>query len=303
VNALTVDVGFGYDRIARKFTGKERDVETGNDYFGARYFSSPQGRWTIPDWSGRQEPVPYAKLDNPQSLNLYAYVLNNPLSRMDADGHIDCSGKNAQGIGCQFIAAWSAAHGIAQGLTGTAAQLLNDGVRRIQYFSEAAGLGGPGSSAARKSLQAATYRKLSPIGQAYTDAASAARKAQLVGKTAEQLLESAPRTNPSINAAGVGSAVVGTAGVALGVGSVVVDTLNAPAGQRIETATQGGMALGASLAGAQAGAEVGAFAGPWGAFVGSVVGGLGGAQAVKAVKDNPLPDGLVDFGRYGSAFM
>ena len=38
-------------------------------------------------WSAKAEPVPYAKLDNPQSLNLYAYVDNNPLSRADADGH------------------------------------------------------------------------------------------------------------------------------------------------------------------------------------------------------------------------
>ncbi len=40
-----------------------------------------------PDWSAKAEPVPYSKLDNPQSLNLYAYVLNNPLSKADRDGH------------------------------------------------------------------------------------------------------------------------------------------------------------------------------------------------------------------------
>ena len=34
------------------------------------------------------EPVPYAKLGNPQSLNLYSYVLNNPVSSVDIDGHI-----------------------------------------------------------------------------------------------------------------------------------------------------------------------------------------------------------------------
>ena len=73
-----------------QFTGKERDVETGNDYFGARYFSSPQGRWTIPDWSGRQDPVPYATVTDPQTLNLYAYVRNNPLVKADPDGH--CGG-------------------------------------------------------------------------------------------------------------------------------------------------------------------------------------------------------------------
>ena len=45
------------------------------------------GRFMSPDWSAKAEPVPYAKLDNPQSLNLYAYVGNNPLIRIDADGH------------------------------------------------------------------------------------------------------------------------------------------------------------------------------------------------------------------------
>jgi RHS repeat-associated protein len=70
------------------FTGKERDSESGNDYFMARYYSSAMGRFMSPDWSAQEEPVPYAKLDDPQSLNLYAYVRNNPLSRVDADGHI-----------------------------------------------------------------------------------------------------------------------------------------------------------------------------------------------------------------------
>lgn len=76
------------------FTGKERDAESGNDYFGARYYSSLAGRFLTPDWSAKVEPVPYAKLDNPQSLNLYAYVDNNPLSRIDADGHCGASDPN-----------------------------------------------------------------------------------------------------------------------------------------------------------------------------------------------------------------
>jgi RHS repeat-associated protein len=69
------------------FTGKERDSESGNDYFEARYYSSNMGRFMSPDWSAKVEPVPYAKLDDPQSLNLYAYVGNNPLTREDEDGH------------------------------------------------------------------------------------------------------------------------------------------------------------------------------------------------------------------------
>jgi RHS repeat-associated protein len=69
------------------FTGKERDTESGNDYFGARYYASTMGRWLSPDWSAKVEPVPYAKLDDPQSLNLYAYLMNSPLDGVDEDGH------------------------------------------------------------------------------------------------------------------------------------------------------------------------------------------------------------------------
>ena len=68
-------------------TGKERDLESGNDYFGARYYASTMGRFMSPDWSAKEEPVPYATMNDPQSLNLYAYVRNNPLRGVDPDGH------------------------------------------------------------------------------------------------------------------------------------------------------------------------------------------------------------------------
>src|SRR5262249_22079625 len=45
------------------------------------------GRWMSPDWSEEPEPVPYADLIDPQSLNLYGYVRDNLMSRADADGH------------------------------------------------------------------------------------------------------------------------------------------------------------------------------------------------------------------------
>jgi RHS repeat-associated protein len=77
----------GGDPSPQHFTGKVRDVESNNDYFGARYYSNNTGRFLIPDWSAKEEPVPYAALNNPQTLNLYPYVANNPLSRSDADGH------------------------------------------------------------------------------------------------------------------------------------------------------------------------------------------------------------------------
>jgi RHS repeat-associated protein len=75
------------DATEHHFTQKERDTESGNDYFFARYYSSALGRFTTPDWSGKEEPVPYARLTDPQSLNLYAYVGNNPVLHVDPDGH------------------------------------------------------------------------------------------------------------------------------------------------------------------------------------------------------------------------
>jgi RHS repeat-associated protein len=100
------------NRVGSCSTGKERDTESGNDYFPARYYSSSMGRWLSPDWSAKYEPVPYAKLDNPQTLNLYAYVMNNPLTRFDPDGHWNCTGENAKGSACIAMAAIHAANGL-----------------------------------------------------------------------------------------------------------------------------------------------------------------------------------------------
>jgi RHS repeat-associated protein len=70
-----------------KFTGKERDVESGLDNFGARYNASSLGRFMTPDWAAKPTTVPYASFGDPQTLNLYSYVENAPLNRIDADGH------------------------------------------------------------------------------------------------------------------------------------------------------------------------------------------------------------------------
>jgi RHS repeat-associated protein len=71
-----------------KFTGKERDSESGLDNFGARYDSSSLGRFMTPDWDAKPVTVPYASFGDPQTLNLYGYVENAPLNRIDADGHV-----------------------------------------------------------------------------------------------------------------------------------------------------------------------------------------------------------------------
>lgn len=96
----TTTAAYGYDPLVEQFTSKERDAETGLDYFGARYFSAAQGRFTTPDeWQGgivdaftgseteQPGPLPYADITDPQTLNKYAYVRNNPLRYVDPDGH------------------------------------------------------------------------------------------------------------------------------------------------------------------------------------------------------------------------
>jgi RHS repeat-associated protein len=104
------------NRVGSCSPGKERDTESGNDYFGARYYASSMGRFMSPDWSAKYEPVPYAKLDNPQSLNLYGYVLNNPLSHADPDGHqCDTCQKVWSWLTSSHSASASASAAVAQG--------------------------------------------------------------------------------------------------------------------------------------------------------------------------------------------
>src|SRR5262249_47470460 len=62
-----------------QFTSYERDPESGNDYAMARYHINRLGRFASKD------PVS-GSLSNPQSLNLYAYVSNNPTNTVDPAG-------------------------------------------------------------------------------------------------------------------------------------------------------------------------------------------------------------------------
>jgi RHS repeat-associated protein len=68
-----------------KFTGKERDAESGLDNFGARYNSSNLGRFMSPDPEG----ILSARTTSPQSWNFYSYVQNNPVNAVDPEG-LDC---------------------------------------------------------------------------------------------------------------------------------------------------------------------------------------------------------------------
>ncbi|MEO7975516.1 SpvB/TcaC N-terminal domain-containing protein [Flavobacterium sp.] len=64
-----------------RFTGKERDDETGFYYFGARYYAAWLGRWTSSDPGGFVS-----------GFNLYRYCSNSPIIRIDSDGMQDHSG-------------------------------------------------------------------------------------------------------------------------------------------------------------------------------------------------------------------
>ena len=70
------------ERRRSRSTGKERDGETGLDYFLARYMSSAQGRFTSPD------PIQLMpqKLVDPQQWNMYGYARNSPLRFVDPTG-------------------------------------------------------------------------------------------------------------------------------------------------------------------------------------------------------------------------
>ena len=79
---------YGSSRIEEKtgsyannklYTGKELDKSTGLYYYGARYYDPLIGRFTSVDpWSG--------DLTNPQTLNKYSYVTNNPMRYVDPTG-------------------------------------------------------------------------------------------------------------------------------------------------------------------------------------------------------------------------
>jgi RHS repeat-associated protein len=90
------------------FTGKERDAESGNDYFGARYYASSMGRFMSPDSYNsiiirqgmKAGGLPDAAadsffngfLENPQNWNKYTYALNSPLRFVDPTGAAPAEG-------------------------------------------------------------------------------------------------------------------------------------------------------------------------------------------------------------------
>lgn len=90
----SINYAGGADATEQHFTRKEHDNETGNDYFEARYYSGAIGRFLSPDWSSDPTAVPYAMYADPQSLNLFDYMRDNPLGGTDPTGHCPPCGED-----------------------------------------------------------------------------------------------------------------------------------------------------------------------------------------------------------------
>lgn len=75
----------GDDPSPMHFTGQEHDFESGLDNFKARHYDSGFGRFMSPDPTG----IFLGDLNDPQQLNLYAYVRGNPINRVDPMGTDD----------------------------------------------------------------------------------------------------------------------------------------------------------------------------------------------------------------------
>lgn len=66
-----------------RFTGKEKDEESGFYYYGARYYAPWLGRWTAADPAGMID-----------GTNLFEFVRSNPIMQVDLDGtHVDPNAK------------------------------------------------------------------------------------------------------------------------------------------------------------------------------------------------------------------
>jgi RHS repeat-associated protein len=198
-NATRTSLNVGYggaDLFRHRFTGKERDSETGLDYFGARYFSSQQGRFMSPDPLLNLTPT----IMDPQRWNRYAYVRNNPLR------HVDPNGEDIDDVVNGFVNAIGSNHLLGAGRLRSdsrdfqVGQLLGDVASMVAGVAETTG-----------GLAAAS---------AGTEAAGAG-------------LLAAPETGGAslvVTAAGAGVTVVGTGVAAEGVVTGTLGAFNAAGG-------------------------------------------------------------------------
>ena len=165
----------------RKFTAKERDSETGLDYFGARYYGSKIGRFT----TGDPAMTIQANLVDPQRWNRYAYARNNPLRYTDPDGKIifdwaqfkdnlSLIGASGVGLDIKALAVLASAGSVANDA------LLLTGVGEAAAAIRA-GLGATAGEIGAAAGKAAILRANSEAGAAFEDAVAAAKASEQTG--------------------------------------------------------------------------------------------------------------------------
>jgi len=121
--SIRVDDQFMSYRNKKKFTGKELDPENNLYYYGARYYDSDIGRFVSVDPAVLE--VSDRHLENPQKLNWYSYVLNNPLKLLDPDGNEEQN--FFQWLGSGIVEGAKQTIGVVAGLTYSVADNLTLG--------------------------------------------------------------------------------------------------------------------------------------------------------------------------------
>jgi len=128
----TTGLGYTSDtRVRQGYASKDKDEETGFNYFGERYYSSAVGRFTSPDTL-----MASGGASNPQTWNRYAYVVNNPVAYVDVNGELkrDKNGK-VKIFKYQFA---SVGHASGVSSSGFEIEIETDKGRRVKAFMNSA---------------------------------------------------------------------------------------------------------------------------------------------------------------------
>jgi len=192
-----------------QFTGKERDAETGLDFFGARYMASAQGRFTSPD-----APFNDQQPEDPQSWNLYSYTRNNPLAHVDVNGEFvaTVTGALAGGLIGGAVEAYrggsfwkGAASGAVSG--AIAGSIIDTGGASLGVLAVAGAAGGVGGGVVGRALDG----RGTSVGDVARDASVGAVAGAVGGKLGEVVVNKVAgmvvqrAANAAVDAVGPGS--------------------------------------------------------------------------------------------------
>ncbi len=203
-----------------QFTGKERDSESGLDYFGARYYGAALGRFASPDPANAG-----AHYEDPQSWNAYAYVRNSPLALIDPDGEnytvCDNHGQNCADLtDKQFQQYLNDNQNVSKGGDGTLTYYDDNGashnIGTASYYNEKAFDGTAVLTyLIKEDLKNAAFQVagglLGRAVGAFMDARSAAGAVQTATKLGDLTPEEVAQIQKVVNEAGRPIEVVGSA--------------------------------------------------------------------------------------------